>query len=893
MARTLKPQDQIAHYRIVGPLGAGGMGEVYRARDQSLPRDVALKILPPELVQSEERVRRFTLEAESASSLNHPHIVTIYEIGKDRVRSTDGSADSDSALLHYIAMELVSGTTLAVKIHEEKTDLKRLLGWLAQAAEGVAKAHAAGIVHRDLKPGNIMISADGYAKVLDFGLAKLTEHPSQVEMSGARTVAVDGTSDGLLLGTAGYMAPEQVRGQAVDARADVFAFGCILYEAATRTQPFQADSKVEMLHRILNDVPSPVESLNPEAPAELRRLIRRCLAKDPSQRGDSMRTLALELREIVEEYDELSTATRSVSIAGAMPRRPRTGWIAASSIAVIVAVAVIVASGWLRRGTKPLNAAMRTRQIEVPMKTIRYPGFSADGNWIALPARNERDQWGLYYMNIQGGEVRPIVSDVDGTIGGADISPDGTRIAFYVSKSLTEYELRVVSVLGGSVRTIARQALGARWAPDGQRIGYLVPVWASRSRRLELWTVKPDGSNLTLAFADSMTENANRLSFAWSPDGKQMAWLRSFEGSDYNEIIIRDLASGRERQITHDRKVIDEVTWTPQNEILFSSDRGGATNIWLIGTKGGTPIQVTRGAGPDLGIRISADGRSMLYLVKEQLMRVGWWDTVTGKEGRVTRDDQPYLAPQPSPDGRQLAVIVQDPDALRSGALVVVDRESGERRTLLPAESKPGVFDWSPDGRQIVWARSQGALGDSLDLQFVDVSTGEASSPARVVATHGYVSWLFWTAPDTLLIMDHHGSFEYALSTSRSSPRSPDEAYQLPLRVPGWIAFMRGPASSPNPGLYLQSTTGGPERLVMKWEWVCSQPTSSDFLYCWPESLGLSRLDLPSGHLSRPPHLPSELRRGMLFFPTRDGRIVFWGELREVSKLALVENLRK
>src|SRR5262245_38667640 len=207
------------------------MGEVYRAKDQRLERDVALKVLPPDLTQSEERVRRFVLEAKSASSLNHPHIVTIYEIGEDRVRG-DGATEPSSGLLHYIAMELVQGETLAAKIHEEKADLKNLLGWLAQAAEGVAKAHAAGIVRRDLKPGNIMVSSDGYAKVLDFGLAKLTEHSTTgPERSAAPTVTPgEQTSEGAVLGTVGYMAPEQVRGQGVDARADVFAFGCMLYE---------------------------------------------------------------------------------------------------------------------------------------------------------------------------------------------------------------------------------------------------------------------------------------------------------------------------------------------------------------------------------------------------------------------------------------------------------------------------------------------------------------------------------------------------------------------------------------------------------------------------------------------------------------------------------------
>src|SRR5262245_14099263 len=736
MPRTLRPSDRIAHYRVVGPLGAGGMGEVYRATDQSLERDVALKVLPPELVQSEERVRRFTLEAKSASSLNHPHIVTIYEIGEDRVRG-DGTVEPSSGSLHYIAMELVSGTTLAAKIHEEKADLKSLLGWLAQAAEGVAKAHAAGIVHRDLKPGNIMVSGDGYAKVLDFGLAKLTERAaSEPELSAAATMtAGEQTSEGAVVGTAGYMAPEQVRGQAVDARADVFAFGCMLYEAATRKRPFAAETEVETMHRILHDVPAPVEELNPQAPAELRRLIRRCLAKDPNQRIDSMRTLALELREIVEEYEVLSASASSGSTAVASPLRRRSRSLAVWAAVVIAALGIAAAYAWLQRGPT-LNPAMQTRQIEVPMKTIRYPGLSADGKWIALPARDDRDRWGIYYMRVQGGEMRPIVVEPAGNLDVVDISPDGTRIAFDVRPSVLESELRVVSVLGGAVRTIARRASYFKWRPDGQRVGYIIPARASRSRRLEVWTVRPDGSNATLAFVDSVTETANRISLAWSPDGKRVAWLRSFENR-YNEIIVRDLATGRERQLTHDRKIIDEVTWTPQDEIFFSSNRGGPTNIWLMRSRGGTPVQVTRGTGPDLGVRVSADGRRLLYLVKEPLARFGWWDVVTGEEGRGSGEDQAFAIARPSAAGLQVAVQVQDPDALGSGALVLMNRDGSERRTVVPAEDKAQVFGWSPDGRQIAWTNTAASLGDTTDVHIMDVSTGEESSPPRHLAGRG------------------------------------------------------------------------------------------------------------------------------------------------------------
>src|SRR5215468_5456899 len=188
-ARTLQPEDQLSHYRVVGPLGTGGMGEVYLAQDQALERNVALKVLPAEFVRDDERLRRFVLEAKSASSLSHPNIVTIYEIGRDVVRAKGAPAEPDSAPVQFISMELINGRTLTTLIHEEKTDLRTLLGYLAQAAEGLAKAHAAGIVHRDLKPGNIMVSADGFAKVLDFGLAKLTERTEpDPEMTNAPTL---------------------------------------------------------------------------------------------------------------------------------------------------------------------------------------------------------------------------------------------------------------------------------------------------------------------------------------------------------------------------------------------------------------------------------------------------------------------------------------------------------------------------------------------------------------------------------------------------------------------------------------------------------------------------------------------------------------------------------
>jgi serine/threonine protein kinase len=313
----------ISHYQILQKLGAGGMGEVYKAYDTTLERPVALKILPAGLVEHEDRVRRFVQEAKAASSLNHPHIITIHEIGE--VRPEDGGklqaasefnvseagtkpspspAAMGAGVIHYIAMEFIEGETLSAKIHHNRVSLRKLLEYLLQVSEGLTKAHQSGIVHRDLKPDNVMITADGYAKILDFGLAKLLEpqRPISADSTEAATALMGETQPGVVMGTVGYMSPEQAQGKSVDHRSDIFSFGCMLYEAVTRHKPFQGDSAIDSLHKIIYTEPQPVRQFNPACPYELQRIIRRCLAKDPEDRWQRMKDVALDLREMLEEY---------------------------------------------------------------------------------------------------------------------------------------------------------------------------------------------------------------------------------------------------------------------------------------------------------------------------------------------------------------------------------------------------------------------------------------------------------------------------------------------------------------------------------------------------------------------------------------------------------------
>jgi serine/threonine-protein kinase len=290
---TLPSGRKLGRYEIRSQIGAGGMGEVYLAEDTRLHRKVALKILPADLASNQDRMRRFEQEAQAAAALNHPNIAHIYEIGE-----SDGT--------NFIAMEFIDGVTLREKIHQERTELRKLLRFLQHAAEGLAKAHAAGIVHRDLKPDNIMITRDGHAKILDFGLAKLIEQqplPSSDSSEAATAVMPQHSTPGVIMGTVGYMSPEQAQGKTheIDQRSDIFSFGCILYEAVTGKKPFEGDSVVKSLHMVIYEPASPIADLNPSAPSDLQRIVRRCLAKDPDERYQSIKEVAIELKELRRE----------------------------------------------------------------------------------------------------------------------------------------------------------------------------------------------------------------------------------------------------------------------------------------------------------------------------------------------------------------------------------------------------------------------------------------------------------------------------------------------------------------------------------------------------------------------------------------------------------------
>ncbi|HKA37546.1 MAG TPA: serine/threonine-protein kinase, partial [Thermoanaerobaculia bacterium] len=363
----MTPGTRLGSYEIVAPLGSGGMGEVWRARDERLGREVAVKVLPDEVASDAGRLKRFEKEARAASALNHPNIVTIYDIG---------SADSVS----WIAMERVEGKTLRELLLAGAIPTKRLLSIAAQIADGLATAHQAGIVHRDLKPENVMVTKEGRVKILDFGLAKLTGMEAGSGEAVSRLPTETGTSPGVVLGTVGYMSPEQAAGQLVDFRSDQFSFGSILYEMATGKRAFQKGTAVDTLSAILHEEPKPLAEASPEAPAPLRWIVERCLAKGPEERYASTRDLARDLFGVRHRIPE---APGGVGASGAARRRARLSGAARGIIAAAALLTAGAAGFFATASRRPKPSAPSFQRLDFRSGgTITTARLTPDGRSV-------------------------------------------------------------------------------------------------------------------------------------------------------------------------------------------------------------------------------------------------------------------------------------------------------------------------------------------------------------------------------------------------------------------------------------------------------------------------------------------------------------------------------
>ena len=533
---------RLGSFEILGPLGSGGMGEVYRAKDPRLGRDVAIKVLPGEVAEDRERLKRFEKEARSASALNHPNIVTIYETG-----SSDG--------VPWIAMEHVEGDTLRKLLAEGAIQTKKLLNVAVQIAEGLARAHEAGIVHRDLKPENVMVTKDGLVKILDFGLAKLSGPMSGGSDEESQLPTVTGTSPGIVLGTVGYMSPEQASGKAVDFRSDQFALGSMLYEMATGRRAFQKKTAVDTLAAILNEEPDPVATQNPQAPAPLRWIVERCLQKEPRQRYSATDDLARELAGVRDHLSELSS---SVSAAGGRIRS--RGHVLRPSLGVGAALVLILAGGLAHRLLSSKGAAASIpalHRITFRRGNVLTARFTPDGQSVVYGAAWDGALLQGFSVRIDSrksesvpiseprqlplavssrGELAVLLRSDNGVWGGRGV-------------------LARMPLSGGAPRELMENVLNADWAPNGEDLA-VVHVLPDGKTEIQY----PIGT--VLAKGDGIV-GAVRI----SPDGNLVAFM------DGGALVTVD-RGGKRRVVSQNWASINEWVWSSTgSELILAGTR--------------------------------------------------------------------------------------------------------------------------------------------------------------------------------------------------------------------------------------------------------------------------------------------------------------------------------
>ncbi|PWT91666.1 MAG: hypothetical protein C5B55_07750 [Blastocatellia bacterium] len=666
----------------MAPLGAGGMGEVYRARDTRLVRDVAIKILPASFSVDQDRLHRFEQEACAAGALNHPNILSIYDVGKH-----DGSP--------YVVSELLEGETLRKRIAGTPLGQRRAIDYALQIANGLAAAHEKGIIHRDLKPDNIFITNDGRVKILDFGLAKLTQADSNQKQTEIPTRRVD-TDPGVVMGTVGYMSPEQLKGRAVDQRSDIFAFGAILYEMLSGRRAFHGESAPETMSAILKEDPPELSDTNKTVSPALERIVNHCLEKNPEGRFYSARDVAFAL----EALSGSTVVSKETSIAEtSVPARSRISkWLpwAVAAFGLLLAAVVLIWPYFRRTKTNDATEALRFI-VTMPEKAqiIGPPTISPDGRYVVFRL-NTGDGKDLLWMRALGSfEARALV----GTDGGTQPfwSPDSRSVGFFANA-----KLKRIDISGGAPQIVcdAPSNVSGAWSRDGTIIfsrgiaNGLYRVPAAGGTPVQLTTVDPA---------------RNEIEHSWPyflPDGRHFLFLERNAQPDNSAIYVGTLDS---KETTRLLQAHSSMAYAAPGYVLFVRE----STLMAQGFDANT-LELKGDAFPvaEQTARNPINGRAMFSVSENEVLvlRAGeintnqlvWFDR-TGKQLDALTPPGSYSAPALSPDEKRVAVSRVDPQTGTGGDIWLIDLERATQIRLTTDPAQDIFPSWSPSGDRVIF----------------------------------------------------------------------------------------------------------------------------------------------------------------------------------------------
>ncbi len=781
----LAPGTHLGPYEITAPLGAGGMGEVYRARDTRLERTVAIKILPAQFSSDPVRKQRFEREAKTISSLNHPHICVLYDVGHQNG-------------IDYLVMECVEGETLAKRLEKGPLSLEQVLKFGMQIADALDKAHRSGIVHRDLKPGNIMLTATG-AKLLDFGLAKpAVAATSMATLTAAATQTTPMTQEGAIVGTFQYMSPEQVEGKELDGRSDIFSLGAVLYEMLTGQRAFPGKSQLSVASAILEKEPAPISSVKPMTPPTLDHAIRRSLAKDPEERWQTARDLALELKWIAESGSQAGVPAPLVS------RRKlgeRLAWAAATLALVMIAFAIGFAAKSFLTNSAKANAAVVRFDITAEgsssysfLTLDRSVAISPDGSRIVF--RVPKSFAAMLFMRNLNSSESLLIPGTEGAVN-PFFSPDGKSIAFFAGG-----KLKKLALPGGAPAILCdanNLTSTGTWASDGAI--YFSSIGSGLLR------VSADGG-APEKIAAQVTDVLTDVTPIALPETKavlEAMWDgRSFDSWRIDSV---QLATGERRTVLRNgfnpRFIAPGFLLFIRDGNLFSV----AFDPQTLETRG-APASVLEGVQETAGYGTAqydvSNNGNLVYVssgtdaVQNHLV----WRDRDGKAQEISLPPNVYQAPRISPDGRDVAVTVRNPDA--DIWIYSIARGTLRRMSFAPGEDE--VPAWSPDGKRLAYASNSRR---QLSWLPVDGSTGEE----RLAPVDSHVHIGSWSYDGKLLVFESFGK-----TTNREIWILPMEGERKPYPYLSSNFDIRAPALSPDGHwlAYQSNESGRPEVYVQK-----------------------------------------------------------------------------